>query len=395
MSTQLHDSGLSGTVPLNLGKLTSIESLWISSNKLNGTLPENLGGLTRLVNLTLSGNQFGGTIPTYFGGMTNLTRLWLANNAFTGGIPDTLANLAALKELSLDNNQLNGTISPLLGKLTDLTNFTLSNNRLTGSIPGAFSNLTSLAQFNLGGNQLDGQIPDLLSRDICTILPQRGLQPLCFGGTNRTGTCYEDVKSIMACPTLAIPDPENSSSSPVLPIVLGVAAAITVLAFLFFGTRRFRASSTAAPVNPTVAEKPDTSPSSPPAQSIPKSVAAGPSATAATTVVMNANAGGVPLQSPVHNWHPAAIADHVSPLPPASETEVVVAAAAEPAPPALLVEFYQKKPDIIPAVPVHDDSDDTLYLPASKKKVTPELDDTLYLPTSVIEPSSPYYRQAN
>jgi hypothetical protein len=76
-----------------------------------------------------------GHIPDDLGLLTALTRLWLSTNAFKATIPSSLGRLTKLNDLWLDVNSLTGTIPTSLGALTKLTYLTLHNNRLRGSVP--------------------------------------------------------------------------------------------------------------------------------------------------------------------------------------------------------------------------------------------------------------------
>ena len=62
-SLNLYDQRLTGTIPAELGSLTSLQSLYLSDNYLSGPIPAELGSLTNLEWLFLSGNQLSGTIP--------------------------------------------------------------------------------------------------------------------------------------------------------------------------------------------------------------------------------------------------------------------------------------------------------------------------------------------
>ncbi|KAI8822813.1 hypothetical protein BJ741DRAFT_86809 [Chytriomyces cf. hyalinus JEL632] len=93
----------------------------------------------------LFNNQLTGTIPTELGQLTSLTQLYLSSNQLTGSIPTELGRLTSLNTLSLSSNQLTGSIPTELGRLTSLKTLRLASNRLSGSIPCEFSNLKALS----------------------------------------------------------------------------------------------------------------------------------------------------------------------------------------------------------------------------------------------------------
>ena len=78
---------LTGIVPPELGKLSSLWKLALSSNSLSGTIPPELGSLSKLEVLDLSSNDLSGSIPAELGKLSNLRELYLSSNALTGGIP--------------------------------------------------------------------------------------------------------------------------------------------------------------------------------------------------------------------------------------------------------------------------------------------------------------------
>ena len=101
-----------------------------------------------------------GSIPPEIGNLTNLTYLNLQLNQLTGSIPPEIGNLINLESMSISWNQLSGSIPPEIGNLTNLTYLDLRNNQLTGSIPPEIGNLTNLIYLSLYYNQLTGEIPE-------------------------------------------------------------------------------------------------------------------------------------------------------------------------------------------------------------------------------------------
>jgi len=59
----LESSGLTGSIPPEIGNLTNLEVLWLSDNQLTGSIPPEIGNLTNLIGLRLNDNQLTGIIP--------------------------------------------------------------------------------------------------------------------------------------------------------------------------------------------------------------------------------------------------------------------------------------------------------------------------------------------
>lgn len=105
----LEQNSLSGTIPPQLGSLTALQFLSLTSSpKLAGSIPPALGKLTALHGLSLMENTLSGSIPTQVGNLTALKTLELWSNQLTGSIPVTIANVLGLTMLGLGLNQISG-----------------------------------------------------------------------------------------------------------------------------------------------------------------------------------------------------------------------------------------------------------------------------------------------
>ena len=161
---QLYDNQLTGTIPTELGKLSSLTALDLGGNQLTGTIPSELGNLASLDWLDLFVNQLTGPIPSELGNLSNLTLLDLSGNQLTQTIPTELGQLSRLEQLILGHNQLTGAIPAALGQLTQLGGLSLHDNQLTGPIPSELGQLSELWQLRLENNQLTGEIPPQLGQ---------------------------------------------------------------------------------------------------------------------------------------------------------------------------------------------------------------------------------------
>ncbi|KAH7656849.1 Non-specific serine/threonine protein kinase protein [Dioscorea alata] len=96
-------------VECSLDSNPKISSINLSGKNLTGNIPLELTKLTSLVDLRLDGNSLTGPIPD-FSGCLNLEHIHLENNQLTGALPSSLADLPNLKELYLQDNMLSGSI---------------------------------------------------------------------------------------------------------------------------------------------------------------------------------------------------------------------------------------------------------------------------------------------
>lgn len=158
----LTDNNLTGSIPSDIGKLTGLKGINISSNKIAGSLPKEIGMLSDLYDLTISFNEFSGPIPPEIGNLTNLRTLQAGFNKFTGQIPSSIGQLGSLSMLSLAGNQLTGNIPDQVCNLAQLTSLVVSQNQLTGSLPQNIGNLSRLSSLSVAKNKLSGTLPSSL-----------------------------------------------------------------------------------------------------------------------------------------------------------------------------------------------------------------------------------------
>ncbi|OMO75708.1 hypothetical protein COLO4_25936 [Corchorus olitorius] len=155
----LSSCSVTGVIPLSIGNMTNLTSLYLSNNRLTGQIPATLGQLLSLSVLDLSNNLLAGSIPSSFGSLRNLTSLDISLNNLTGPIPLGIGVLSKLQSLNLSSNSLTSSIPAQLGDLRSLVDLDLSSNGLSGLVPQDLRGLRNLQRMNFGNNSLGGSLP--------------------------------------------------------------------------------------------------------------------------------------------------------------------------------------------------------------------------------------------
>ncbi|GKV22023.1 hypothetical protein SLEP1_g31926 [Rubroshorea leprosula] len=158
----LRDNALSGTLPVTLFEIPSLQSLVLSQNQFTGELHETpeLASST-LQSLELDGNMLNGSLPVSVFGLQSLQVLILSSNNFSGPLNlNSILNLTNLSTLDLSFNSLsiNATIS-------DPASFPLIHTLKLAScklkrFPNFLEEKSKLSILDLSANQIDGEIPD-------------------------------------------------------------------------------------------------------------------------------------------------------------------------------------------------------------------------------------------
>lgn len=175
---KLAGQSFEGQIPPNLGNLTFLLYLNLSSNGFFGQLPI-LNNLKRLLVLDLSKNKLQGSLVA-LSNTSNLKYLELSTNLLTGPISPDVVFLSNLNYLNLANNRFTGSIPSTIGFLSNLYALNLNENNFTGIIPSSLQNITQLLILELSGNQLEGTIPGELGK-----LPN--MVQLVLGGNRLSG----------------------------------------------------------------------------------------------------------------------------------------------------------------------------------------------------------------
>ncbi|KAJ1407486.1 Serine-threonine/tyrosine-protein kinase, catalytic domain [Sesbania bispinosa] len=293
----LHGNKFTGTIPKNIGNLTSLQELNVNSNQLVGLIPESLAEMDLEI-LVLNNNKLMGPIPEFkaanFSCDNNffcqpkpglecapeVTALldfldnlnypsflisdWSGNKPCTGSTgPWFGLNCNSKSEISIINlprHNLNGTLSPSLAKLDSLLEIRLAGNNIGGTIPSDFSKLKSLRLLDLSDNNLEPPLPNFHD-DVNVIIAGNPFLPNHTGGSPMPINSPPSPHNPSLAPSsheLPVPSQSSSSNQPepngfnrfkTVAIVAGVAvfAVAIFVVYLFLCCRKNKKSSLDAP----------------------------------------------------------------------------------------------------------------------------------------------------
>ena len=179
-----------------------IDRLRLGANNLTGMLPAELGKLSSLRGLDLQRNSLTGAIPSELGSLSQLQWLDLSGNSLSGPIPSELGNLSKLEWLDLTGNSLTGAIPSELGNLSQLRGLYLQDNAFAGRLPRSLMQLASLQELHFGGQDLCAPADDAFQAWLGSILRTSG--PTC------SGIHFADN----------VPDQSFAHAQPIAPLVL-------------------------------------------------------------------------------------------------------------------------------------------------------------------------------
>ncbi|KAG2300030.1 hypothetical protein Bca52824_036502 [Brassica carinata] len=189
-SLNLADNSFTSTIPREVGMLSRLQYLNMSSNLLQGRIPPSLSNCSTLSTLDLSSNQIGHEVPSELGSLSKLAILYLNSNNLTGKFPSSLGNLTSLQKLDLAYNYMEGEIPGDVARLSQLVFFQISKNGFSGVFPPALYNLSSLESLSLAGNSFSGE----LRPDFGDLLPN--LRRVIMGTNHFTGVLPTTLANI-------------------------------------------------------------------------------------------------------------------------------------------------------------------------------------------------------
>jgi len=157
--------------------MSGLEVFMAGNNELVGTIPIEIGRLSSLRIVELYENKLTGNIPDFVS--TDLRQVHVDNNDLSGTIP-FFDDGVPLEQIRLERNRLHGNLPIRLGDHTDLVVLHLNGNGFSGIVPHEYGRLEHLESFKLEGNTLTGTVPE----SICELILFHSLStfnPKCDG----------------------------------------------------------------------------------------------------------------------------------------------------------------------------------------------------------------------
>nr|XP_048329023.1 receptor-like protein EIX2 [Ziziphus jujuba var. spinosa]XP_048329024.1 receptor-like protein EIX2 [Ziziphus jujuba var. spinosa]XP_048329025.1 receptor-like protein EIX2 [Ziziphus jujuba var. spinosa] len=178
-----------------LTKLPSLTELHISTCSLSGSIPP-LPFVNRssLAVLDLSFNLFDSKIPDWLVNISSLVSLNISNCGWFGRVPLAFSELPNLQVLNLlGNEDLRASCYQLLsGRWEKIRVLDLASLQLHGKLPGSIGNLTSLIYFDIFSNNVEGGIPRSIGK-LCNLVF------FSLSRNNVTGTIPEFLEGTENC----------------------------------------------------------------------------------------------------------------------------------------------------------------------------------------------------
>eukprot|EP00535_Pseudo-nitzschia_heimii_P011278 CAMPEP_0197199406 /NCGR_PEP_ID=MMETSP1423-20130617/33868_1 /TAXON_ID=476441 /ORGANISM="Pseudo-nitzschia heimii, Strain UNC1101" /LENGTH=743 /DNA_ID=CAMNT_0042653263 /DNA_START=97 /DNA_END=2325 /DNA_ORIENTATION=+ len=157
----LISNNITGGIPSELSKLTSLQYFESIENSLTGTVPSELQMLTDMRTFVVAFNQLSGKLPSWMPQTwPNLEFLYLSNNALSGTIPSEFFQFQKLSVLALDDNILTGNTDVIWNSMKSLEYVYLEDNDFTGTLPNLFTEHNAgLITLDISSNRMRGTLP--------------------------------------------------------------------------------------------------------------------------------------------------------------------------------------------------------------------------------------------
>lgn len=150
-----------GTIPYELGNMTSLQVINFAHNDLVGLLPNNLEHLCNLEELLFGLNNINASIGEFMDRLprcswSTLQVLDMTYANMTGELPIWIGNMSSFSILLLPDNMITGIIPQGIGTLGNIKTLDLSYNNFIGPVPTGLGSLHKLASLDLSYNKFNG-----------------------------------------------------------------------------------------------------------------------------------------------------------------------------------------------------------------------------------------------
>ncbi|KAL8205972.1 hypothetical protein R6Q57_009523 [Mikania cordata] len=222
------DNKLSGSIPVSDGPTPGLDMLvnakhfHFGKNQLSGPIPSQLfSSKMTLKHVLFEDNKLTGTIPVTLGLVQTLEVLRLDKNLLTGNVPSNINNLTLINQLYLSNNKLDGPLPNLTG-MAILNYLTLGNNQLNGTLDLGASYSNHLQLIDMSSNLISAFTQRstysanliLISNPICMEL--EATAPYCDHSTESNSSYSTSPNNCIAstCSQYQISSPNCKCSYP-------------------------------------------------------------------------------------------------------------------------------------------------------------------------------------
>ena len=136
----------------SIAQATNIQSLSLQACRVSG-IPAGITSCSNLREINLRECGLSGTLPQNIGTLSSLERLLLDHNMELGGtLPESFYNLAKLKSFDIGSTRIGGTLSKSISRLTRLEDFYIAGCEFEGTIPEEFGELENIVAYDFQGN---------------------------------------------------------------------------------------------------------------------------------------------------------------------------------------------------------------------------------------------------
>ncbi|CAB9507227.1 leucine rich repeat [Seminavis robusta] len=204
----IQNNTMTQSLPTELGQLSLLSQLHLFDNEFQGEVPSEVGLLTYLTQLHLQRTQIGGQLPTELGNLVRLEEFWTWNTNFSGTLPSHMGQMVSLSSLAMHNGELRGTIPTEFGQLTNMDLMQIDGHFLSGSIPTEFGQLKKVRLLTFGSNSLSSTIPTELG------LLSKALGVLRFFQNELTGSVPAELGQLSVLQRLELDGNKLTKSIP-------------------------------------------------------------------------------------------------------------------------------------------------------------------------------------